>query len=335
MPNILLAKSILPPDFIDLSVGESHLVKDALDEVFNLLPYKICNDKSIFEYSDPKGYTHLVKLLENKYNKNVVICAGAKQGLCAAFYALKQMGKKNIGLRTPYWCLLPSAITMHGLEVSLTNNYDSYLCVAPGNPDNYLPNIDELRLLSNTCKNNNIPFIHDCAYFTPTYLTPNYPAELIGDVQIFSFSKMFGLSGLRCGFILCDDDEMFHHMTYYIETMTVGVSTFSQLFIYHILYEMSKMPNLEKRFYNKSFEALKKNKLLLKNINNYDVEVPSNMENLCGMFAFLKVYDKDIFRKAKVNVIDGSLFGAPGFVRLNLAVPYKTLEESINRINNL
>jgi bifunctional pyridoxal-dependent enzyme with beta-cystathionase and maltose regulon repressor activities len=53
------------------------------------------------------------------------------------------------------------------------------------------------------------------------------------------------------------------------------------------------------------------------------------------MFGFFKVGDKADFTKAKINMIDGALFGAPGFIRMNLAFSEKQMQNIVNRLNSV
>ena len=77
MSEILLAKPNLPPDFIDVSVGEAHVVREALYSIFDLEKYHMQSVPRM-EYPYPAGYEPLVKLLEDKYQAPVVICKWGK-----------------------------------------------------------------------------------------------------------------------------------------------------------------------------------------------------------------------------------------------------------------
>src|SRR5579885_3412990 len=117
MSDLLLAKPILPPDWIDVSVGEPHLVRDNLSKVFQLeeelrIGHLKLND---MVYPYPTGYQPLVKLLEEKHKAPVIITNGAKQALGAVFYALSQMGYPGVAMKMPYWALIPPLAKMHGL----------------------------------------------------------------------------------------------------------------------------------------------------------------------------------------------------------------------------
>lgn len=65
------------------------------------------------------------------------------------------------------------------------------------------------------------------------------------------------------------------------------------------------------------------------------LEVDSNLENSAGMFGWFKVGPKADFSKYKINTIDGSLFGVPGMVRMNLAFSKDRMEEIVRRLNSV
>lgn len=342
MSDALLAKPTLPEGWQDVSVGEPYVIKDSLSKFVDLDKGYFVADKNIWEYSRPNGYKPLVDLLEEKYQAPVIITNGAKQALGAIFYTLKKLGKSSIGMMNPYWALLPPLVEAHGLETQLFHYSDGdlgkfsspYLLLAPNNPDGQCQSYDVLREVASNYKDANVPFIHDAAYFTHTYLPSNYELGPLGDVQIFSMSKMYGLSGLRCGFAVCYNEEYAALIQEYMEMMTVGVSNISQQFLYNLLSWEKHDPEIKSEFVKDSFNSLLKAKQLIKGVNREILEVPDNMEQINGMFGFFKVGAKANFNKAKVNFIDGKLFGMPGYVRMNLALGETKLKEVIDRLNN-
>ena len=246
MTNILLAKPTLPADFIDVSVGEAHVVREALLSVFDILACDLPKVNSIFEYQPPQGYKPLVQILENKYQAPVIITNGAKNALGACMFALQQMDNFNVYLPRPWWALLPPLIDMHGLKHAHEEAYsDSYLCVAPNNPCGSMPDLQDLSDTANYCGK---IFIHDAVYYNHIYLPRSHKLEQFGDVQIYSASKSFGLSSLRVGWIVCPNTEMYKWILQYMEHMTVGVSIISQVFLYNLLNRMHGYPSLTERF---------------------------------------------------------------------------------------
>ena len=105
--------------------------------------------------------------------------------------------------------------------------------------------------------------------------------------------------------------------------------------MYSLLSNINECPNTFKKFEDNCYSDLYDAKRLLKMIKSDIISVPSNMEDMPGMFAFVKLNNKDAFTKAKIKVIDGKLFGAPGYIRINLGVDYKILKECVERLNNV
>jgi aspartate/methionine/tyrosine aminotransferase len=336
MTEILLAKPVLPPGFIDVSVGEPHVVREILDDVFDLHPYDLPDVKHMHEYPPPHGHEPLVRLLEEKHGAPVVITNGAKQALGATFYALKQLGHSAINMRSPYWALLPPLMTMHGLELATPEFIDGdanpCLVLAPNNPDGFCDaNLLNMHL---SYAKAGVPLIHDAAYYTHTYLPSDHALPAIGDVQIYSISKMLGLSGLRIGYAVCRNPDFYRLITSYVEHMTVGASMLSQIFTYDLMKRMRGYPTLTSNFEGRSFAALQESKKIMMQVNPEVLEVPANLLDIPGMFLWAKVGPKANFEKAKVNVIRGDLFGGyHDHVRINLAFNAKTMQDIVNKLN--
>jgi aspartate/methionine/tyrosine aminotransferase len=332
MTEILLAKPKLPSDWIDLSVGEAYVVREALLSIFDITACDLFDPQRIFDYQDPQGYKPLVQLLEDKYRAPVIITNGAKQGLGAVMFALAQMGKSNLGMHTPYWALIPPLMKAHGLNYSPEdlNGMDSYLCVAPNNPCGHMP---DLKSMSEAFKERGIPFIHDAVYYNHIYLPSSVPLQQYGDVQIYSSSKSFGLSGLRVGWLVCPNTEFYKLAQYYMETMTVGVSIVSQIFLYNLLNRMRGYPTLTDNFENCAAEALRRAKEIILQVDPEVLEIPPNLPDLPGMFLFCKEGPRANFEQAKINIARGEHFGAPGFIRMNLANNVLQTQEIVRRLN--
>lgn len=343
MSNLLLAKPKLPDGWLDTSVGEPYAIKDALSKYVELDKGYFTVDPHSWEYPEPNGYKPLVQLLEDKYQAPVIITNGAKQGLGAIFYALNKMGYIRIGMKAPYWALIPPLAKAHGLDSDFKEPEDNYrniihppyLLLAPNNPDGQCQSLESLKELAGQHRDKKIPFIHDAAYFTHTYLPNNYEFGLVGDAQIFSASKMFGLSGLRVGWVVCYDESYVPLIQSYMEMMTVGVSSISQQFLYNLLSWEKSSPDTFKLFEAAGREELLKAKKLLRAVPPEILEIPDNVEEIPGMFGWFKVGPKANFQKAKINAIDGALFGKPGYVRMNLALGTEKMAKVVARLSYL
>jgi aspartate/methionine/tyrosine aminotransferase len=335
MSDILLAKPKLPPDWIDVSVGEPHVVREILLKYFKVDGYSLPQPEHVWEYPPPTGYQPLVQMLEEKHGHPVIITNGAKQALGACFYALKKMGKQTLGMMEPYWALIPPLVEMHGLTPAIgahPYNIDSYLALAPNNPNGAFP---YLECLEATCQSKNIPLIHDAAYYTHVYLPFGTELKVYGDVQIYSISKMFGLSGLRLGYVVCPNPAFYKLIQEYMEAMTVGVSITSQIFLTDLMVRMKQDPESFQKFEEEAHEALTNSKRLLLQVDPDILMVAPQMVNINGMFGWLRVGPKANFQKSKINFIDGALFGGPGMVRMNLAFNQEKMQDIVNRLNSV
>jgi aspartate/methionine/tyrosine aminotransferase len=334
MSNILLAKQKLADGAMDAAVGEAHVVREALFKVFpDVSNYTLdlsANHKA--EYPNPNGYEQLVKLLEDKYQAPVVITNGAKNALGASFYLLNKLGKTQLGMRTPYWCLIPPLAKAHNLEC-VDEEYNSYLAILPNNPDGHMISFDNAKHSAEYHKSIDIPYIVDSAYYTHSYLPKDYQLLPFGDLQIYSLSKMLGISGIRIGWIVCHNKDYYNTLLEYMETMTVGVSIPSQDIAYNILKEVWGDKEKEEEFIDITRNDLYVAKALCKTIDKRVLEVPDDITETNGMFLWAKANDESIFRKAKVNVISGEPFGMPGYIRMNLALPTSQIIEVVERLN--
>lgn len=341
MSDFLLAKPKLGPGWIDCSVGEPYLIRDHLVETFQLQDQLEIGHLKLNElvYPYPNGYGPLVELLEEKHGAPVVITNGAKQALGAVFYALKKMGKQKMGLKVPYWALIPPLVEMHGLdwigaEPEQLNDFDSYLLLSPNNPSGHADSPERLVELADAAKAKNIPFIHDGAYYTHIYLPPTHSLPTIGDVQIYSTSKMLGLSGLRVGYAVCPNLEFYKLIQGYMEAMTMGASIVSQTWLFDLMYNhILRTPALTQRFEANCAGDLQYNKMICKKIDQEVLEVPSNFNEIPGMFLWAKKGPRFDPARAKVNVVAGAPFGVPGYVRLNIGFKPETMAEIVDRLN--
>ena len=336
--NGLLVKNGAPSEFTDLAIGEAHMAREAL--------FKALGHNSSFrvdleqnraaEYQEPAGYEPLRRLLEEKHKAPVVITNGAKQGLAALFSVLRKLGKERVGIRCPYWSLLAPLIDANGMQMICPNTgrYDAYLAVLPDNPSGFMMEPSYCQELGSHHKDFGIPFIHDAVYYSPIYLPRQNSFPAFGDVQIFSASKSYGLSGLRCGWLVCHNESYYKPLQEYIEMKTVGASTASQDIVYQLLCEFGKDKEKETRFIREAQNKLYIAKSIIKNVKRSILEVPEDIIGMPGMFLFCRA-NKAAFDKAKISVADGKHFGVDGHIRINLGVPTETMIEVVERLNNV
>lgn len=340
--NLLLSRNEeYSSEFIDCSVGEPYLVQDILTKVFSLQTLIV--EPALFRYQHPAGYKPLVHFLEKKHNKKVIIGNGATQCLGAALHALKAKKFRKIKYRIPYWFFVPELVSNVGLRsefdlsqnLNFNGNFDSFLLVAPNNPDSFLPSIDEIKEFEKKCKKENIPLIHDGAYYSNIYLNDNSDPQPIGDIQIFSASKSHGISGVRIGYAVLHNEEYYNDMVDYIEKTSVGVSTLSQSFFLSILKKSEEVPEIKNIFEKSCRDQLFNNKLILKNCKLFPEQELKNLENSSGIFAWLTPNKNIDYKKIQVKVSEGIMFGDSSKIRINLCLEKEKLEELVCRFNSI
>jgi aspartate/methionine/tyrosine aminotransferase len=244
-------------------------------------------------------------------------------------------------MRVPYWSQLPPAIRSEGLKPVMLGPafrfswnsrspapFDSYLLVSPGNPDSYIESQEFFAKLQES----RMPVIHDAAYNTRAYTGFLHANDKFdSDVEIYSFSKMFGLSGLRVGYCVVRNDDIYKHMLEYIETKTVGVSSLSQNFVLSAMQRGDYPVSANKTLMN-VFEDAAKLELRASADQFKRLEKLKPHHHLIGpMFGWFKNEGVD-FVSAKVHVMDGKHFGCPDFVRINFAAGVDACREAVDRI---
>jgi aspartate/methionine/tyrosine aminotransferase len=337
MDDAKLQKVILGPDWIDLSYGEPKVVMSAMIRQLGRdgsnFSMPNISDLSKWEYQPAAGNPKLVEFLENKYNAKVLVCNGAKQALAAVFYAYRQSGYDYIDYSVPYYPANPSIAKMSGLTV--VNNETDDFCSAsnvfkfitsPNNPDG-------INLTNEAIKKLNTKFniIHDAVYYTPTYLPDGQVPEALGNVQIFSMSKMYGVSGLRIGYAVFHDETMYKTAVDFIEKTTAGVSIASQTIALEIERYFKEFPLCLAAFEQEARSSIA---LARKELENLDPEVliplPSQSNS---MFAWCVKGPKLNYKSAKVYMVEGSVFGQSGLIRMNIAHPVEAIREAVSRLN--
>lgn len=326
-----LQKLSLGPDWIDLSFGEPKVVMEALFRQLNRmgtpLPMPTLYDIPKWEYQPAAGKPDLVKILEDRHNEKVVICNGGKHALAAALYAFRQNGCNGVYFPRPYYPANPSLAKSVGLSIcDGAEGADCALLTSPNNPDGSWIKTQDI-IMSQT----QMPTIHDAAYYNEIYMPEgDFPIPL-GQIQVFSTSKMYGLSGLRMGYAVAHNDKYYRDMVDYIEMTTAGVSTATQDIVRNIELWFKEKPQYRAEFQREARAAIKAARAELKAL---DPEVliledcPTN-----SMFGWFKIGPKLDFNKAKVYILDGAMFGKPGYMRMNIAHSPEVIREAVSRLN--
>lgn len=318
---MVLARKDLPPGWIDLSLGEPFLVQKRFDKHYGLLDIFKSRVPNV-RYPHSEGDPELIDRLKERFPGNIIVTNGAKQALGAVFYSLKATNRARVGLPAPYWVSMPHIMAHEKLKsviiddplhsISKKHKIKAMVVTSPNNPDGKSYPNNYMIALHAKYNAMNIKLIHDAAYYSGAYTTEKISA--LGDAQVFSFSKMYGLSGIRLGFIRTNDMNIYGNANIYMEKTTSGASTVSQDIVKNILDKEDLDPGLKKRFELDVFSDLRAAREAAR-------EIPGLSDlNADGMFLWAKCEDIAAFERVKVKVLDGELFGKAGYIRINLAV---------------
>ena len=327
-----LQKVILGPDWIDLSFGEPTVVCQALTQTLNRFgsPFQMptFSDINKWTYQPAAGNPELVALLEKKYDARVVVTNGAKQALAAVLHSLHldKTTSKTIFFDIPFYPANPGFVESAGFTRTELAEADCALITSPNNPDGKCySNIELLQFQTQ------LPTIHDAAYYTPIYLPQDQIPIPIGKAQIFSMSKMYGISGLRIGYAVCHDEKLYKPIVDYMEETTAGVSTASQQIALEIEKHFKENRSWQEEFEGKARNAIIAARKELEALNPDVLTVIPCQSN--SMFAWCIAGSKLDNVKAKVHILPGSIFGQPGMMRMNIAHPPEVIKEAVRRLN--
>ena len=325
-----LQKVILGPDWIDLSFGEPAVITSALYRQINRFgnPYKMPEMQELLQwtYQPAAGKPDLIDILEDKYGTRVVVCNGAKQCLSAAMYAFKEHGCNSMYYQRPFYPGNPALTRFANLPWSDEKTADSFLITTPNNPDgrNY-SNVDLIEWRYRG------PMIHDAAYYTDIYLPDGQMTLPMGDIQVFSASKMYGLSGLRIGYAVVHNEKYYQDVVNYMEMSTAGVSAASQDIVRNLELLFKEHPEYYEAFVKEARESIRLAREELKALDPDVLELmPCQSNSMFGWFKKKPGYNN---KAAKVHMIDGEAFGQPGMVRMNIAHPVEVIREAVRRLN--
>jgi aspartate/methionine/tyrosine aminotransferase len=288
------------PGTHNLAIGEPFFLQPHLWWATAIAP------EGPFCYPHSRGEPELLQELQRAYQgMHVVVTNGAKQAISAVAQAYASVYYSDHATHeTPYWPSYPYLVAKeleHGLNpLNVPNVYKKKVCIitSPNNPDGVESSGD--------CD------IWDAAYAHPVYGFTTPPSHWT--VAIYSAAKLFGLSGLRVGWIVTADAKLAEHVTTYVERYTSGVCVTAQRHLAAVLKHVRIHDEHES--WNKARESL------LENGRTFNHYLESHVDALDGvpvtgkgMFAWFHVKDEGKFREAlvnsKVRLVDGASCGMP------------------------
>lgn len=311
--------------WINAAIGEPYFLQEALRFFYPLFgEFKT----DAFKYPASEGMAALREAIVAEPGhhlsgfdpRNVVITAGAKQGLLAALHSFKHEQFDTATMPAPYWPSLPGLINRAGMSfVPYPTSRSQYvqLLTVPNNPTgNHIPEV-ESRL-----KWSNQPLIWDAVYAAPLY--GSY-SPLNADAIVGSASKIYGLSGLRVGWAAFRNPDLAAAASLYAETTTSGVSTLAQQYMLQFLRRVDAERGWFESLRGIAANTLVKNAGMFNQyIRPFTQEVRGVPAGDGGMFAWFSPAYAEPFKKAlevaRINLVDGVYAGQQGYYRMNMGL---------------
>lgn len=310
---------------ICLGWGEPIVCREVLDQLYTP-PLDLINIKDM-EYAPDDGnlalieevHEYIFKTTGRRY-EHVIITSGTTQAINVVLRVFKRHNNiGSVGTHNHFFPYYPEIIRKNKLL-----HYDSLTLKGKGHvnlidmPSNPTGSMSQSGFDSNT--------IWDSVYYNPVFINSPRMAIKPHRVNVGSLSKVFGLTGLRIGYIATDSDvdairfsaENLH------ETCTISVPSqdLAKDLLENIVYNT---------FFQMANRAINYNREALNKINHlFDgQEVQNN-----GMFYAAYANEKalEIIDKALVNYVVLSDKGKDKFVRLNLSQNNKLTEQAVGQI---
>lgn len=325
----------LPPGWIDLGIGEARLVRRALERTLGV-DFLLRADDDELDYQPSQGNALLVSEVERLHGAPCVVTVGAKQAVYAALCVAKTRGCRTVAMLDPAWPPLVHAIAALGMECVVVGHpldgsrYDCLLLVSPNNPDGFTYGPAELARIEGNLRDFGKFFIHDAAYACAPYTS--LPLTAVGDVQVVSVSKRFGLSGLRVGWAVARDEEIVAELQDVVETITAGVSGTAQGAVAKLLKRLRCNPRLAALYEEECVTSLAQARAAAYSFNP---EVLAVREELKGAFAWCEKGPKYDPGALRAKLVDGSAYGHPDRVRVQLVGDVENVRELARRTHSL
>ncbi len=326
----------LLPGWLDLGIGEARIVRRALERTLGV-DFLLRSEDSELDYQPVQGNASLLKEVEHLHKAPCVATVGAKQAVYAALAVAKSRGCCRVGMRDPAWPPLVHAANTLGLAVALCDpgaydKYDCYLLVSPNNPDGFEYPLASLLTLDMQLRSNGKFFIHDAAYACEPYTSS--PLLTVGDVQVVSVSKRFGLSGLRVGWAVARDPDVKAELQDVVETVSAGVCGTAQGAVAKLLKRLRENPSLAALYTTECRASIDLAREAAKGFNSVVLAIdPSQVMN--GAFAWCKKGPRFDAEALKVKLVDGGAYGHPAFARVNLVGDVADVRELARRTHEV
>tara|TARA_B100000676_G_C18077089_1_gene848392 strand:- start:880 stop:2046 length:1167 start_codon:yes stop_codon:yes gene_type:complete len=325
-------------------------------------------DDSSYKYTEIRGDQRIRQYISTKLNSkcsfpvksdNLIITSGANSAIFKSLFLQLQYGDEVI-IPSPVYFNHTMAIEMiggtvvevnsiaesgfqlnlKGIQNKINSKTKAIIINTPNNPTGATYNNDDMKILAQICDKKNITIVLDYTYEDFSYNLNYNPLasfeHLKNLIIIGSFSKTFGITGLRLGYI-CASKSIIEDLCKIQDTISICAPSISQNILLQLLFNENdaiKMNfNSASNSRDKLIECLNDSKIL-------------NWQATNGAFyAFIKIpntentwdFCEKMIIEYSLLVLPGSIFGEhwKSYIRIAYgAVSPKEIEEGVQRLYN-
>ena len=290
---------------------------------------------------------------------DVIVSAGVKQALFNVVFCLFQAGDEVL-VPAPYWPSYPAIIRLAGatpvvvptacedgwrldpgaLERARTDRTVGLMLNSPGNPSGAVYPVDVMTEVASWASRHGVWILSDEIYRRLCYLEE--PATSVFDVAerservvlLDGVSKSFAMTGWRVGFAV-GPGELIARTSALQSQTTSGAASASQ-YAAAAMYDQREEREAAIRKHRNLIAARRDTAATaLAGLSRLESPKPDG-----AIYLFARLVDgsdsravaEDLLLNAGVACVPGDPFGAPGFLRFNLAVAEDTLAEGLHRL---
>lgn len=286
-----------------------------------------------FYYPVANGEKELIEELQQLHpGKHIIITNGGKQAIAAALYAFRSVYSYSSAYHTaPYWPSYPTLIKAAKLMIEeregCAGTPSLKLATLINNPNGAVAD-DDCDLL-------------DCAYAHPVYgWQDEWPAH---KVSVWSAAKLFGVAGLRLGWLVTSDERIAEKATFFAEITTSGVSVLSQRYVTQLLKYQREHSNIAGACYETARDILLKNgDIFNQALGSFCSVIQGAPLDGRGMFAWFQI-DPEYRRKfagaiknLNIKLVSGNACGVKeeGWYRMSMGHRTAFTQEALEKLHS-
>lgn len=331
-------------DGISLAIGEPYMKVDSriIERTKESLDNNECG------YTDAQGDKELIKSIcvkEGVEESNVLVTYGSSEGIFISLLTLLNKDDEVIIITPCYPQYAPVVKFCNGViryvETKSTNHIPTYenimknvncktkaiIINSPSNPTGLSYDFDTLQMIQDIAIKYDIFVISDDVYDCISYVKKvSFRFDLTNSITLKSFSKTYGMTGYRLGYVLSNYDTIKQLLKVH-SYLAISIPTFIQ----KAGVEALKINDLNYNYFFRNLNLIR---------NFFDEEKIEYLDVFGGIFIFVNIakfnvssecFCNQLLDKYHVACVPGICFLDDDYIRINFAVKSENLIEGLRR----